>query len=62
MKNKKLFKVGLVGIGLSLILFSIKNSLESKLLILLAIIVFIYIFINGYKFLKINSETDDKIK
>lgn len=52
MVNKNLFRVGLFGIGLALILFSVKDSIGSKILIVLSIIVFIYIMLNGYKYFK----------
>jgi len=52
MVNKKLFKVGLFGTGLALVLFSVKDSIGSKILSGLAMIVFIYMMLNGYKYLK----------
>jgi len=52
MKNEKLFKVGLFGIGLGLLLFPVKDSIGSKILIVLSIIVFIYMMLNGYKYFK----------
>lgn len=52
MKNKKLFKISLFGIGLSLILMSIKSSLGGKILASLAILLFIYMLLKSYDFLK----------
>lgn len=52
MKNKKLFRISLFGIGFSLILLSIKDSFGGKILASLAILLFIYMLLKSYDFLK----------
>jgi|SaaInl0LU_22_DNA_1037365.scaffolds.fasta_scaffold69482_1 hypothetical protein len=52
MKNKKIFRISLFGIGLSLILLSIKDSFGGKILASLAILFFIYMLLKSYDFLK----------
>jgi hypothetical protein len=52
MKNKKIFRISLFGIGLSLILLSIKDSFGGKILSSLAILFFIYMLLKSYDFLK----------
>lgn len=52
MKNKKLFRISLFGIGIALILLSVKNSFESKVLALISIVLFIYMLLKSYDFLK----------
>lgn len=52
MKNKKLFRISLFGIGLSLILLSIKDSFGGKILASLAILLFIYMLLKSYDFFR----------